>query len=61
MRGEIVAFRYLAQLQPEGRSVVVLFLEERPGVPSQGYPEARASYADYLALTPAAERSTLLK
>lgn len=50
--------RYLAQLQPEGRSVVVLFLEERPGVPfPQGYPEARASYADYLALTPAAERS----
>lgn len=50
--------RYLAQLQPEGRSVVVLFLEERPGVPfPEGYPEARTTYADYLSLTPAAKRS----
>jgi len=49
--------RFLARLAPEARIAVVVFVERRPGAgfPAD-YPEAQPGFADFVAVTDAAER-----
>lgn len=49
--------RFLARLAPDARIAVVVFVERRPDARfPDDYPEARAGFADYVAVTEAAER-----
>ncbi len=49
--------RFLARLAPDARIAVVVFVERRPGAAFPAdYPEAQPGFADFVAVTDAAER-----